>query len=166
MRALLLAYLLVAICPKALALYNVGDPVPNMCWVDARDWMVCTGHHMERVRVLLYSTGWCSYCKEELRELVPKLDEFKDQAVSFFSLSASGWNSVAAPDATFLKEWEDTFKIPFPVAASPRDAGLSFFSNPGVPNVAIIDRDGKLAFKKVGADVPGILNKVRELLRK
>ncbi|MCB0404486.1 MAG: TlpA family protein disulfide reductase [Bdellovibrionales bacterium] len=164
MRAILIALLLAS--SPALALYNIGDSIPNLCWTDVRNWQICLGHHMERVRVLIYSTGWCTYCKEEYRELVPLLDEFKNEPVSFISLSASGWNSVASPDQGFLQEWRDTFDIPFPVAASPRDAGLKFFDSPGVPNVAIIDKEGKLAYKKVGAGVPAILSKVRELMRK
>lgn len=150
---------------SAFAVYKVGDVVDNMCWQDVTEKEVCLEQHKAKVRVLLYNAGWCPPCNEEFSEISPLTGEFDGQAVEFISLSASGWSKTAPPDAKFLKEWKAKHGIPFTVAGSPKDAGKQFIEPPlYIPNVAIIGKDGKLAYAEVNPGVPAILAEVRRLL--
>lgn len=143
------------------AVLEVGDTVPEMCWKDAQDQDVCLSQYPEKVRVLLYNTGWCPSCNEEMEQLIPQLDTLKDEPLIFMSLSAQGFTS-AVPDAQFLKEWKEKHSIPFPVLASPKDPGKKFFEPPySIPAVVILGKNGAVAYKEVGPEVDAILTQVR-----
>ena len=150
----------------AQAVVEVGERVPNLCYVDVNEYPICLDHIRDSVRVLIYSTGWCPGCKEEMRELVPLVNEFKGKPVQFISLSAQGESSGSLPDTDFLKRWKSNYQIPFVVAGAPRDAGKNFFTPPNrIPNVVIIDKSGVVTAKEVGMSAHEIVSKVRTLLK-
>lgn len=158
---------LFTIAGVANAVIEVGDAVPSQCWKTVDDSTYCTDEDWGSVRVLLYNAGWCGPCNSEFSELVPKVGKYKDKPVVFISLSSAGWTSGSTPSKQFLTEWKDKFKIPFYTAASPKDAGKKFFDPPlYIPNVAIVDRAGNLAFKAVNPGVDKIFSEVDKLLKR
>jgi len=165
MRALFLAIpLLFAV--QAMAVYEVGDYVDNMCWKNASGENRCLDNYEGHVRVLLYNAGWCGPCNSEFDELKGKLAQYDGKRVTFLSLSSAGWTNGTQPTPQFLNEWRDKFGLKIPVLASPKDAGKSFIKPPlYIPNVAILDIDGRLAYKAVNPGVPVILQKVNGLLQ-
>lgn len=164
MKVLTLALALSFTVPAAAEL-AVGDPAPNLCYTDIDDNQVCTGQLAGAVQVLIYSTGWCPACNQEMAELAPKAKAYQGKAVVFLSLSAQGDTHGSLPDKDFLKKWRDRHNIGFTVAASPRDAGNSFFDPPYyIPAAVILDKDGKLAAKGQGMPVSEILSHVDKLL--
>jgi len=151
----------------AAPVLEVGDEVPEMCWKDAEGQDFCLNFYGLRVRVLIFNTGWCSDCNEELEQLIPRLSEFAEKPVLFLSLSASGYSPSEPPDSEFLKNWKEKHKIPFPVLASPKDPGKKFFEPPyHIPSVAIVGLDNRLFYKAVGPDIDTLLGKVNEALKK
>lgn len=161
---MLTAFLLGA--SRAFGVYQVGDPVPNLCWNTSGLSQVCLDYAPGVVRVLLFNAGWCGPCNEEFKEIGPKVKEFDGKPVIFVSLSSDGWTNGSKPDSTFLREWEVKHNIPFLVAASPKDAGKKFFDPPlYIPNVAIIGKDGKLAYKAVNPGVSAVFEEVRKHLK-
>ena len=147
MKTLLALFLLLPV--QAYALIEIGDAVPEMCWTDLAEKQVCLSQHTEKVRVLVYNTGWCPDCQREFTQLAPRAKEFSEDAVVFISLSSQGWTRGAPADTKFLNEWQARYNIPFPVAASPADAGRKFFNAPYfIPRAVVIDKEQKLAFKQ------------------
>lgn len=147
------------------AIVEIGQEVPDMCWstVDAK--VFCLSDAANDVRVLLYSTGWCPACNEEMTKLVPRVKEFEGRPVLFVSLSAQGDSPGAPPEQVFLMNWKLRHKIPFQVAASPGDAGKSFFNPPYyIPNVVIVDSKGVLALKGSDVTIDAVFEKIRLLL--
>jgi len=148
MKALPLAVLLFFSSPL-FALIEVGQSVPNFCWPDAEDRTICLDDYKNTVRVLVYNTGWCEPANTHMKELASSVGGFIGKPVTFLSLSAQGWTHGSAPNATFLKEWQAKHQIPFVVAGSPGDAGKNFFMPIYVPNIAVVDKGGKLAYKEI-----------------
>lgn len=160
-----LGLLVLFLTTPLFALLEVGDTVPNLCWKDMSGANVCVEDYKDSVRVLNYGAGWCSDCNKEMKDLVPKSKSYEKKPVVFLSLMAAGFKSGTAPEAGFLKEWKEKHSIPFPVLASPKDAGRLFFGAPyAIPNYALIDRNQKLAFKSMSATVDEILVEVDRLL--
>jgi len=155
--------ILVWLVSPAFAIYQVGDTVTNMCWTDANSSRVCVDDYKPFVKVLLYNTGWCPDCNDEMKELAPRANEYDGRTVVFFSLSAQGFTSGSQPDATFLKAWKDKYQIPFPVLASPGDAGKQFGQS-YIPNVAILDANDKLAYKAVAPDISTLFTQINQVL--
>ncbi len=147
----------------AFAALNIGDSAPNVCYLDISDNQVCVDQMKGAVVVLIYSTGWCPACNDEMRELVPRVKEFKGKPVVFVSLSSQGDTHGSDPDKAFLEAWRKKHNIPFTVAASPKDAGKNFFDPPYyIPATVILDKQGKLVSKEQGQavdDIFAIINK-------
>ncbi len=154
----------IAFGPSAFAVYNVGDTVENICWKDHQNKDVCL-KDLKGVKVLLYNAGWCGPCNQEFQELSPQVKKYDGKAVNFISLSCSGWSHGSSPTQDFLKEWKQEHNLSFTVAASPRDCGKLFIPPTiYIPNVAIIDADGKLALAEIDPGVSGVFSKVDQLL--
>ncbi len=148
----------------AFGVVNIGDSAPNLCWKDATNQTVCVDDHKDKVRVLVYATGWCPACNEEMTQLAPQVAQFSSSPVIFLSLMAQGDTHGSAPSPQFLTKWKKKHGISFPVLASPKDAGKNFFAAPiYIPNVVIIGKDGKVAYKEVAPEVSTLLAKVKEL---
>jgi len=144
---------------------EVGDNVPEFCWSGIDDNKVCLPNYANTVRVLIYGTGWCPDCNREMQELVPRVGEFHAKPVTFISLSSQGDVQGAPPTKEFLVAWRDRHKIPFIVAASPRDAGKNFFAPPiYIPNVVVIGRDNRLAYKAIEPKIEDLLAEIRKTL--
>lgn len=153
--------------PVAFAAIEKGQPVADKCWTNSDAKTVCINDFKTNVRVLIHSAGWCGPCNEEMSQLAPRVKEFEGKPVTFISLSAYGWESGTMPDMTFLNEWKNKFKIPFPVAASPRDAGKVYFDPPlFIPNTVIIDRMGNLFYKEFAPEIDVLFDQVKAALAK
>jgi hypothetical protein len=168
MKSTILACLLVFAAGPALALYEIGDKPRNYCWKDINETDVCLDDTIE-VRVLLYNAGWCGPCNTEFASIARETAEFEGKPVRFISLSSAGWTSGSSPNKTFLTSWQNKHglakaKASFVIAGSPRDAGKDFFKDVYIPNVAIVDTTGKVAFKAINPGVSKIVSEVRKLL--
>ncbi|MBI4404154.1 MAG: TlpA family protein disulfide reductase [Deltaproteobacteria bacterium] len=160
----IIAVLLLFVGVEIFATYQVGDTIPNFCWNTVNETKFCVDDAKETVRVLVYNAGWCPPCNAEMEELAPKVSEFQGKPVTFISLSTAGWVKYSPADVPFLREWRDRYKIPFTVAAAPSSEMYQFFTQPRIPNVAILRKDGKLAYKAIGASPETIFSQVRRLL--
>jgi len=156
---------------SAQAVYQVGDVVSDQCYRDVKQISVCLEDHTNEVRVLLYNAGWCGPCNQEFQELRNEVTAFSREPVKFISLSAQGWERKAPADQKFLMEWQSRHGIAglanVIIASAPNDFGFAFFgSRPFIPNVAIIDRDGKLAYKAVNPGARAIISQIQTLLKR
>jgi peroxiredoxin len=104
---------------RAFGALQIGDAAPNLCYTDIDENQMCVDQMKGAVVVLVYSTGWCPACNDEMKELAPRSQEFKGKPVVFVSLSSQGDGHGSLPDKAFLATWKKRHNIPFPVAASP-----------------------------------------------
>lgn len=144
---------------------EIGEKAPELCWKGIDNQEICTRNLKGKVAVLVYSTGWCPGCQDEIAELSKRYPEIKNSGLLVASLSAEGMKPGQPVNDDFLKAWKEKYSIPFEVLASPKNAGKEFFEPPYyIPATVILNKDGLLAFKKVDAKVDEIFSKVRELL--
>jgi len=149
----------------ALGVVEIGEKAPELCWKKMDSKEICTKELKDKVSVLVYSTGWCPGCQEEMSELSARYPEIKHPLLKIVSLSAEGFKHGQVADEDFLKAWQKKYKIPFEVAASPNNAGKEFFNPPYyIPATVILDKNGVLRFKKVDASVDEIFKEVKALL--
>ncbi len=164
MRASLLGVLLL-IAQNLYGVVEIGEKAPSLCWKALSNQEICLDTLEDRVVVLVYSTGWCPGCQDEISELSQRYSEIKHPKLSVISLSAEGAKHGQAADEEFLKSWKEKYQIPFEVAASPNNAGKDFFKPPYyIPAVVVLDRNSVVRFKKVDASVDEIFQAVRALL--
>jgi len=150
---------------QAVAVVQKGEIVPNKCWQTVDEKQFCLDDAKDTVRVLIHSAGWCGPCNAEMAELAPKVGQFNGKPVTFISISGNGWEHGSLPTTDFLKAWQSKYAIPFPVVASPKDAGKAYFEPPlYIPNVVIIDKAGRLIYKDFAPGVETIFAEVNAAL--
>lgn len=171
MKAILLGLLLAW---PAFGVYNVGDTPKDECWDNLElAYPLCLSNATKHAyaQVLIYNAGWCGPCNAEFKELVPLTEKkFVGKEVAFISLSAEGWTGGSKPDAAFLKEWSakhgiDKTNSYWHTAASPRDAGRKYFNSPSIPNVVVLDKNGKVAWKAIGPSAREVAAQVEKVLK-
>ena len=158
-------FLFLFLCSTTFAVYNVGDQVGESCYEKLDGGQFCLSYGEGAVRVIVNNAGWCPPCNDELKELGKSAHlEFNPMEVIFISLSAEGYSRNTKPDQTFLASWKEKHKIPFIVAGDYKNFGKDYFSSPAIPNVAILDRSGKLFWKAIGPEVSEVYAEVRKAL--
>lgn len=161
---LTLGFLLLA--RPSFSVVQLGETVPDMCWNTSENWMLCLSDIRSAVVVLMYGAGWCPGCNDEASEVASRFSEMNGKPVIFISLSSEGFSHGAPVDQAFLNSWKQKHKIPFHVAAAPRDPGKQFFSPPNyIPAVAVIDGEGKLAFKDIEPPISKLFQEVNRLIK-
>jgi peroxiredoxin len=157
--------LALGIALPALGALEIGEQAPGLCYPDVDENQICVETMKGAVVVLIYSTGWCPACNDEMRELAPRVKEFTGKPVVFVSLSSQGDTHGSAPDKNFLASWKKRHNIPFTVAASPKDAGKAFFDPPYyIPAVVVLDKQGKLLAKEQGMSVDDLFAVIQKNL--
>ena len=147
------------------AVIEKGEFVPNRCWTTVDDKPFCLDYALDTVRVLIHSAGWCGPCNIEMSELASRVKEFEGKPVTFINLAVQGWAHGSMPTKEFMTQWKEKHKIPFTVAASPKDAGTAYFTPPlYVPSVVIIDRNGVLVYKNSGDEVDTVFAEINAAL--
>ena len=166
MKTLAIFFLLIFVCvPRAEAVIEVGEDVPEYCWISMEEKIVCHPQFVGNVKVLIYGTGWCPECNKEIAVFAKRTGEFNDKPVTFISLSSQGDLQGIAPTPDFLRSWKERHQIPFLVLASPKDSGRYFFAPPlFIPNVVVIGRDNRLAFKAISPSVDEVFAEIKKAL--
>ncbi|NBX93232.1 MAG: hypothetical protein EB078_00615 [Proteobacteria bacterium] len=143
---------------------EVGEKSPELCWKNVQSKEICLRNVHNKAVVLIYNTGWCPGCQEEISELSKRYDEIKKDDALLISLSAEGFQHGQPANEEFLNQFQKKYQIPFEVASSPNNAGKEFFKPPYyIPATVILDRNGVLQFKKVDASVDEIFSWVKKL---
>lgn len=164
--------LLAIVSLSSHAIYKLGETPADKGWADASGKIHKLSETRGKVSVLLHSAGWCRPCNEEIKSLVPKSErEFAGKDVVFYSLSCDGWKNASGVTKDFLLEWDKAYSISackanWLVLNSMRDCGKSYFRpGSGIPNVAILDKDGKLVFSGVGPSPEAVISTVKKYLK-
>jgi len=106
-----------------------------------------------KVVLLNFSTMWCHFCQDEAAELQPLYLKYRTQG--FIILSALHQNYAGQPIRTSdCKTWAETYGLTFPVLAE-LFLGVywPYYAFPikvVIPNNVLIDRSGRIRWKKAG----------------
>lgn len=142
---------------------NVGLPAPDFTFPDVDGKMVSLSDYKGKVVLVNIWATWCPSCVDEMpsmEKLYQKLkgEDFEILAVSIDSLGAR----VVAP---FMKK----YNLTFPALIDSGGTIRILYRTTGVPESFIIDKNGILAQKIIGArdwGTPGILSSLQNLIQK
>jgi peroxiredoxin len=122
---------------------RIGTAAPNFSVQDA-DRKVTLGELRGKVVVLNFWATWCAPCVEEMPSLVQLQQRFKDKGLTVVGISID-----ADGDAyhKFLKD----YKVDFLTVRDPDQKTANLYGTFKWPETYIIDRDGIVRRKFIGA---------------
>jgi thiol-disulfide isomerase/thioredoxin len=140
-----------------------GEPAPP---ITASDWFNRSGtleapETNGKIVLLEFWATWCGPCVAHIDEVNDAVQEFEGQPVLVVGLHAAG----SKPDE--IMAFADQREIAYAMAIDKADTDRGFgatadaFGVQGIPQTAVIDRDGKLVYL---GSLELALRKVRELL--
>ena len=123
---------------------QVGQKVPDIEILTFDDEMINTSDFAGKVIVLNFWASWCKPCEQEAAELEMAYQYFKpgDQVV-FLGLA---YVDTEPNSLAYLQK----FGITYPNGPDLRTSVSQMFKIRGVPETYIIDKEGKLAYAKIG----------------
>jgi cytochrome c biogenesis protein CcmG, thiol:disulfide interchange protein DsbE len=122
---------------------RIGTAAPAFTVQDSDGKLALADFH-GKVVVLNFWASWCAPCVEEMPSLVQLQQRFKDKGVTVVGVSID-----VDGDAyhKFLKD----YKIDFPTVRDPDQKTSSLYGSFKWPETYIIDRDGMVRRKFIGA---------------
>ena len=128
---------------------EVGSIMPeySAMWLDGSKFEL--EKHRDKVVLLNLWATWCGPCRYEIPELQAIHDKYAPKGFEVIGVSVdeSGVESVR----DFVKEHEMTY----PVVLDAEGKLANVFQTSVLPTSVIIDRSGKIVWKKFGAIMPG-----------
>ena len=122
-------------------------PNINLNTIDGREWSL----HADRgnVVVLNFWATWCQPCRTEMPLLVKIADEYADRGVKVVGVA------LDEGGVDLIKKFVAEYKIDYPILIPPPDSPL--FGMSSLPTTLLIDAEGRLEEKYVGAVPEDIL---------
>ncbi|HEY3037912.1 MAG TPA: cytochrome c biogenesis protein/redoxin [Pyrinomonadaceae bacterium] len=99
-----------------------------------------------RVVLLNFWATWCVPCRAEIPELNAMQLELNPRGLEVVGVSTSPGDTVEA-----IRDFQKDLKQEYTVLRGPEEVGEKFGNGPGLPVTYLIDRDGRIRQKIVGA---------------
>ena len=107
---------------------------------------------------------WCVPCLDEMPDLQRLYVRMKKESAPFEILAVS----IDALGADAVRKFVDRFGLTFPILLDPRGSIKKLYRTTGVPETFIVDRQGRLLQKIIGArkwDAPAIVEYLKQAVR-
>lgn len=107
---------------------------------------------------------WCVPCLDEMPDLQRLYARMKKDGAPFEILAVS----IDALGADAVRKFVDRFGLTFPILLDPRGSIKKLYRTTGVPETFIVDRQGRLLQKIIGArkwDAPAIVEYLKRAVR-
>ena len=96
--------------------------------------------------LLNFWATWCIPCRAEIPEFNAMQRELKPQGLEVVGVSTSPGDTVAA-----IRDFQKDLKQEYTVLRGAEEIGEKFGNGPGLPVTYLIDRDGRIRQKIIGA---------------
>lgn len=112
-----------------------------------------------KVVLLDFWATWCTPCREEIPHLVELQNKYRDRGLEIIGVSMDD-----SPDP--VREFYQRFQMNYPVVMGNAEIGERYGGVLGLPIAFIIDRDGRIYAKHIGAIEASVLEQdVRAVLQ-
>ena len=137
-----------------------GNLAPDFAVTDIDGKKLSLSDYKGKVVLLDFWATWCTPCREEIPAFVEMQQKYGPQGLQVIGISMDD-------DAKPVKDFYQRFKINYPVAVGDDKLAQSFGGVLGLPVNFIIDREGRVHTKFLGATDVSVIDKaVGELLAK
>ena len=112
-----------------------------------------------KVVLLDFWATWCTPCREETPHLVELQSKYRDQGLQVIGVSMDD-----SPDP--VRDFYQQFKMNYPVVMGNAEIGERYGGVLGLPIAFVLDRNGRIYAKHIGATEASVLEQdVRSLLQ-
>jgi thiol-disulfide isomerase/thioredoxin len=128
---------------------DVGSAMPeySAMWLDGSRFDLES--RRENVVLLNVWATWCGPCVYEIPELQKIHDEYASRKFEVIGVS------VDESGAESVQQFVNDHKMKYPVALDPDGKLANMLQTSVLPTTVLVDRDGKIVWKKFGAIMPG-----------
>ena len=141
---------------------EVGKAAPDLTFPGLDGRMISLSDHKGKVVLVNIWATWCSPCVDEMPSMEKLYQEFKDDNLEILAVS------IDALGAEVVGPFMQKYNLTFPALLDPEGTIRQSYQVTGVPESFIIDQQGVLAKKIIGAadwSSPGVLSFFRNLLQ-
>lgn len=143
----------------------LGAPAPDFTFPSLAGPPISLSDHRGKVVLVNIWATWCPPCIEELPSLQNLYVKMKEKGQPFEILAVD----IDALGAEPVRKFVDRFKLTFPIPLDPRGTIKKLYRTTGVPESFIVDPEGRLVEKVIGArkwDSPEVVSFIEQVLRR
>lgn len=147
---------------------EVGTRAPNFAARDMQGRPVTLEELRGEVVLLNIWATWCGPCREEMPSLQRLHEELGDEGLHVVAVSIDGGPATAGDPRQVVGDFVREMELDFPVWLQPSGEIQQAYRTTGVPESFLIDREGTIVKKVLGAvewDSEANVELVRRLLK-
>lgn len=148
---------------------EVGSRAPGFAATDLRGRPVSLDGAIDGESVVLLNiwATWCGPCRAEMPSMQRLHDRLADEGLRIVAVSVDDPRLPSGADAEGVAAFARDLGLTFPIWLDPTGEVQRLYWTTGVPESFLIDRDGRIVRKVIGAtewDDPATVELVRRLL--
>jgi peroxiredoxin len=133
-------------------------PAPAFTLTDLSGRTVSLSDYRGKVVVLDFWATWCEPCKQEIPHFIEMQDKYASQGLQVLGVSMDD-------DEPPVRQFQQQFKMNYPVALGNPKLADQYGGILGLPITFVIDRNGQVTARHVGATEPSVIEaEVQKLL--
>jgi cytochrome c biogenesis protein CcmG, thiol:disulfide interchange protein DsbE len=143
---------------------EVGSRAPDLVATDLSGQRVSMEELRGSVVLLNVWATWCPPCRAEMPSMQRLYERFRDDEFHIVAVSIDTEGSQAA-----VRQFTDSLGLEFSIWKDPRGLVQRVYRTTGVPESYLVDRDGRVVKKVIGAtewDSPAHVELVQRLLER
>jgi len=130
-------------CQRTAAPSGQSALAPDFSATDLDGKTISLDRYKGKILIINYFATWCPPCRVEIPDFVEAYKDHRKDGLEFLGVDLG-----ESPDT--VKEFVNEQKINYPVIAGDRDMEDKFGPVHSIPVTIVIDREGRIATKKIG----------------
>ena len=123
---------------------TVLPPAPQLLLNDLNGQALNTGSFKGKVVLVNFWAAWCTPCADEVPQFIALQEKYQNQGLQIIGVSIDDSDSE-------LRDFYQRYKINYPVIPGDQNTAQAFGGILGLPTTLVINRDGFVEVKHVGA---------------
>lgn len=135
--------------PKAAAAGTIGADAANFSLINLVGEEVTLEQYRGKVVLLNFWASWCAPCKIEIPDFIRMYEKHREDGLEIIGITLS--SGSVAEIRQFVQAWNINYPILTGDEKYLQDLTLKYGGIRGVPTTFLIDREGKIRQKWIGA---------------